>query len=221
MKSYAVLSDIHSNFVALRTIMDQIDSEGIDSILCAGDLVGYNSQPNQVLDELRRRGAACIRGNHDDAVLFPNLESQMNALAAGAIRWTRLNLTSANSTFLNSLQPTLIMDDIAVYHGSPFDPYEYIYEDMIDEKTALASGRILTVLGHTHVPYVKKIAGVTVLNPGSVGQPRDGDARGSYAIIRGDDVAIRRVVYDIERVIDSNMEAKLPSELSERLRWGV
>lgn len=221
MRSCAVLSDIHSNFVALRTVLEQIDMEGIDTILCAGDLVGYNSQPNQVLDELQRRGVECIRGNHDDAVLFPNLERQMNSLAAEAIRWTRLNLTTANSSFLSALQPALNLEDIAIYHGSPLDPYEYVYEDMVDEKIALASGKKLTVLGHTHVPFVRNLAGVTVFNPGSVGQPRDGDARASYAIVEGQEVVVRRVAYDIESIIESNTAAKLPSALSERLRWGV
>lgn len=218
---YAVISDVHSNFIALEKVLEQVDAEGIDTILCSGDLVGYNSQPNQVVEELKRRGVRCIRGNHDDALVTPTGTWNMNSLASEAIMWTRSHLSADNVSFIGSLPGTLVVDGTALFHGSPFDPYEYIYEDMVDEKLALASGRPVTVLGHTHVPYIRHVAGVMVVNPGSVGQPRDGDARASFAIIDGDSAEIRRVPYDIEGIVESNMAAGLPTPLSERLRWGV
>lgn len=221
MTRYALLADIHSNFVALEAVLAQIDGEGVDAIICAGDIVGYNSQPNQVVDEFRRRAIACIRGNHDEAVLLPMQEQAMNSLAAAAVRWTRRQLTGENTGFLDSLRHTITVGDFAVYHGSPFDPYEYIYEDQVDERLAKASGRRFTVLGHTHVPFIRHVSGTSVINPGSVGQPRDGDARASYAIVEGDLIEIRRVPYDIESIVQLNMSAGLPTALSERLRWGV
>ena len=221
MKSYALISDVHSNFVALEAVLNQIDVEGVDAIICAGDIVGYNSQPNQVIDEIRRRAIQCIMGNHDEAVILPVQERTMNSLAAFAVRWTKRRLTGVNTRFLESLKQTLTFDGFAVYHGSPFDPYEYIYEDQVDERLALASSSRFTVLGHTHVPFVRRLSGATVINPGSVGQPRDGDARASYAIVEGDKIEIRRVPYDIESIVRLNVSEGLPTPLSERLRWGV
>lgn len=221
MMRYALISDIHSNFVALKVVLESIEAEGVDRVLCAGDAVGYNAQPNQVVNELRNRGIACIRGNHDDALLLPNLESMMNSLAVAAIRWTRDHLTEENTRFIAGLKPELMTEDVAVFHGSPFDPYEYIYEHMVDERLALFSGKGVTVLGHTHVPYIRAAGGRRVINPGSVGQPRDGDARASFALLNGDSAEIRRVAYDIESTVDANVAAGIPSPLSERLRWGV
>ncbi len=221
MTRYALISDVHSNFVALDRVLDQIDGEGVDVTICAGDLVGYNSQPNKVVDELRRRGIVCIMGNHDEAVVSPDSAGMMNSLAAEAIRWTRAELTDENTRFIASLKQSAVVDEIAVYHGSPQDPYEYIYEDMVDERFASSSGRRFTLLGHTHVPFVRRVSGFTVVNPGAVGQPRDGDARASFAILERDAVEIRRVPYDIESIVELNTRAGLPSALSERLRWGV
>ncbi len=221
MTRYALISDIHSNHVALLAVLREIDEQGVDSIVCAGDIVGYNSQPNEVIAELRKRRIYCIRGNHDEAMLEPGGERLMNSLAAEAIRWNREHTEGENRDFISSLTTSITLDDMAVYHGSPFDSNEYIYADMVDEKLASKSGKWVTVLGHTHVPYVREVGGKMVVNPGSVGQPRDGDARASYAILDGKECVICRVVYDIEDVVRSNEAASLPQPLSERLRWGV
>ncbi len=221
MKRYAVISDIHSNHVALMRVLEEIDMEGVDEILCAGDIVGYNSQPNQVIDEFRKRHITSIMGNHDAAAISPNLGSRMNSLASEVIRWTQHQLSPDNAHFIASLGTSLLLDELAIYHGSPLDPDEYVYEEQVDEKLALVSGKDVTVMGHTHVPFVKRISGAVVINPGSVGQPRDGDARASFAILRGKAATITRVHYDIESIVSANISAGLPLPLSERLRWGV
>jgi len=220
MKKYGVISDIHSNFPALREVMQRLDREGVEEILCAGDIVGYNSMPNEVLDLLRDRKVGCILGNHDRYVVRPDYNN-MNALAIAAIRWTVKNLTIENTTFLKNLEESMILDEIAMYHGSPFEPDEYTYEEMVDERLIARSGKHLTILGHTHVPFIKKISSAMVLNPGSVGQPRDGDARASCAVISKSEQQIIRVPYDVEEIISQNALHDMPAPLSERLRWGV
>ncbi len=220
MKKYGVISDIHSNFPALREVMQHLDREGVEEILCAGDIVGYNSMPNEVVDLLRNRKVLCILGNHDRCVIRADYNS-MNALAVAAIRWTAKNLTVENTAFLKNLVDSMVLDDVAMYHGSPFDPDEYTYEEMVDERLIVRSGKPLTILGHTHVPFIKKLSSATVLNPGSVGQPRDGDARASCAVISKSERQIIRVPYDVEEIISQNTLQDLPDPLSERLRWGV
>lgn len=220
MKKYGVISDIHSNYPALREVMRRFDDEGVDGILCAGDIVGYNSMPNEVINLLRDRDATCILGNHDRTAVSADYNS-MNALAIAAIRWTVSILTPENMNFLKSLGESAILPEIAIYHGSPFEPDDYTYEDMVDERLAAYSGTPFTVLGHTHVPFVKKMSSATVMNPGSVGQPRDGDARASCIILSEAEQRIVRVPYDVEMLISNNMKCGLPLPLSERLRWGV
>ncbi len=201
-------------------MLRRLDDDGVDDILCAGDIVGYNAMPNEVIDTLRKRKAICILGNHDRSALNADYDA-MNALAVAAVRWTVSALKAENMDFLKGLHDSAKLDDVAVFHGSPFGRDDYTYEDMVDDRLAARSGKPYTVLGHTHVPFIRKLASATVLNPGSVGQPRDGDARASCAILSASGGTIIRVPYDIEEIISLNMESGLPLPLSERLRWGV
>ena len=220
MKKYGVISDIHSNYPALREVMRRLDAEGVDDILCAGDIVGYNSMPNEVIKLLRDRGTTCILGNHDRSAAREDYTS-MNALAATALRWTVSQLKPENIDFLKSLHESAELGEIAIFHGSPFGPDDYTYEDLVDERLAAYSCKPFTVLGHTHIPFVKRMSSATVLNPGSVGQPRDGDARASCIVLSESKQSIVRVPYDVEEIISNNMKHGLPAPLSERLRWGV
>ncbi|MBX8631242.1 MAG: YfcE family phosphodiesterase [Thermoplasmata archaeon] len=220
MRRTAIISDIHSNFPALTAVFAVIDNEGADRILCAGDLVGYNSMPNEVIELLRKRGVISIAGNHDIGAVTRDY-SRMNALASKALQLNLSMITESNLSYLRSLKRSEFLDDIAIYHGSPSDTDEYIFEDMVDERLASQSGKHITVLGHTHIPYIRSVGSYVVVNPGSVGQPRDGDARASFLLLSGDRADIRRVPYDIEEIAERNSAAGIPLPLSERLRWGV
>ncbi|MBX8639518.1 MAG: YfcE family phosphodiesterase [Thermoplasmata archaeon] len=220
MKKIAVISDIHSNMPALSAVFRHIEKEQVDEVICAGDIVGYNAMPNEVIELLREKNVISIAGNHDSSAVTGNYE-RMNSLAARALELNVSATSSENFRYLRELKPNARLDGIAVFHGSPFDPDEYVYEDMADAKIIEASGKQLTVLGHTHIPYVKRIGKMTVMNPGSVGQPRDGDARASFAIIDGNSIEIRRTHYDIDSIFRENMKSGIPLPLSERLRWGV
>ena len=220
----AIISDIHGNLPALKAVLD--DMGKVELIICAGDLVGYNPYPNEVIQEVKMRKMICIRGNHDRAVIYDDYSS-MNGYAASAAMWTKRNLTRANMEYLLSLRDNIIFDyhgkKIASHHGAPFDEDFYVYpEDATEDLLNYDNGDIL-ILGHTHVPFIKNFGKRYIINPGSVGQPRDGDPRASYIIADIDNLifTLRRVKYDIEEVVSRIHEENLPPFLGERLYYGI
>ncbi len=219
----ALISDIHGNLPALKIVLEQI--EDADLILCAGDLVGYNPWPNEVIWEIRRRNIPCIRGNHDRAVVM-NDYSYFNRYAAIAAMWTREQLSSENMKYLISLRDSLVLEyeghRIAMHHGAPFDEDYYVYPEEANEELLDYDNADILILGHTHVPFVKMFGKRVIINPGSVGQPRDGDPRASYALvdIKKRKYEIIRVQYPIQEVYDKIMEENLPIFLGERLFMG-
>ncbi len=221
----ALISDIHGNLPALKVVMERIEESGVKLILCAGDLVGYNPWPNEVIWEIRRREIPCIRGNHDRAVIFDDY-SHFNPYAAAAAKWSREQLSEENMNYLISLKDHMLWSwenfRISVHHGAPFDEDYYVYPDMADESLLEYENPDVLVLGHTHVPFIKKFTKGVIINPGSVGQPRDGDPRASYALVdlkRGI-YKIIRVEYPIDEVADKIMEVGLPEFLARRLYIG-
>lgn len=222
-----IISDIHANDVALRAVLDAIGDHDIDRLLCAGDLVGYNTAPNTVIELLQDHDAVCVQGNHDAAVGDQGLAVRFNPAARDAIEWTREELTTVHQEFLAGL-PLRFHDeaaDLEMVHGSPINPLEeYVGPDKLSSAFLQHQfddpPRIL-VTGHTHVPHAETIEDTLCVNPGSVGQPRDGDPRASYAIIEtdGPDVEHHRVEYDIEQVVGQTREV-MGDRTAERLRHG-
>ncbi len=222
---HAFISDVHANLIALEAVLNEIDSLDIDKISCAGDVVGYYSFPNETVDLFRSRRIASIAGNHDRSALS-NDTTWMNSLAAEAVTWTHDHLSPNSKDFLTSLNKNLILEAperIGIYHGSPVDQDEYVYEEAALPYLLEVCNCHLLVLGHTHVPFVRRFEAGTILNPGSVGQPRDGDPRASFATIDTDseEITIHRVGYNIEEVVRKTIEAGLPESLGERLRFGL
>ena len=219
----ALISDIHGNLPALKVVLERI--EDADAILCAGDLVGYNPWPNEVIWEIKMRNIPCIRGNHDRAVIYDDY-SRFNPYAATAASWTRAQLTEENMKYLYSLKDNLILEvegkRIAVHHGAPFDEDRYIYPADVTEELLGYDNADILVLGHTHVPFVKVFDSGVIINPGSVGQPRDGDPRASYALVdlKNRKYEIKRVEYPIDEVYEKIIEEGLPAFLGERLYIG-
>lgn len=221
----ALISDIHSNIHALEAVMEDIDTLGVEETICAGDLVGYYPFPNETISLLRRRGVKSILGNHDRAVIHFNTVG-MNRLAADAARWTSENINADNVDYLKTLRSSMRMEIgdnvISVCHGSPRDDDEYLYEiDTSLDLLEICECDFL-VTGHTHIPFVRKFHEGMIINPGAVGQPRDGDRRASYAILDTEhgDVTICRKSYDIESIHNKVMEVGLPPFLAERLEYG-
>jgi putative phosphoesterase len=224
-----VISDVHGNFTALNAVLR--DAGKIDRALCAGDIVGYGPDPNECVEVLSAKKVNSIAGNHDVALVTGNV-SGMNVLAARAVEVNRQHIGFYSKLWLESLSIELNKRfegiSIAVYHGSPSDPLnEYVFPgealkkfDRFFDKTKAD----ILILGHTHVPFVNRMNSKILLNPGSVGQPRDGDPRSSYIIIEINekDISIspKRVEYDIEEVRTRMKSKGLPGFLSERLFLG-
>lgn len=218
----ALLADIHANLPALVSVLEEV---GDLPKFCCGDLVGYNPFPNEVIEIVKREKIVSILGNHDHAVLTGDT-SWFNPTAKKAIEWTRKELTSENTGFLKNL-PKTYENSLCMMHGGPRDPLEeyvfpedpeYVFLDLFNY-----TKRKIIVLGHTHMPFVKKIDGRLIFNPGSVGQPRDGDSRASYAILDTEkgEAEIRRIEYDIEKTAKKITEKGLPGRLAMRLFSGV
>ncbi len=205
----AFIADVHANLIAFDAVLNEIDRLGTERIICAGDAVGYYPQPNEVIELLRSRGITSILGNHDRAVIRINPVG-MNRIAAEAVLWTAKHIKAENSI------------PIGVFHGSPRDDDEYFYEvDASGELLEMCDCKML-VVGHTHIPFVKRLRDGVILNPGSVGQPRDGDPRASFLTFdsESETMEIRRVEYDIASVERRVTEAGLPQFLGERLKYG-
>lgn len=241
----AVMADIHSNLEALQAVLGRIEALDANEIICLGDIVGYNADPNACVDIVRGRNIKCILGNHD--VCAANLEEPdgFNPLARRAVLWTRAELTDENRLYLRNLPREQRVKDLFLFHGSIHDTNRYILymSDAADNFALLTGmGHFLRVgfFGHTHVRAVLSYSRGAVsvefssdlqlaeknhylINPGSVGQPRDGDPRASFLVYDSDEhrVIFSRVEYDIQACQDKIIRAGLPSGLAERLVSGV
>lgn len=227
-RKVAFISDVHSNLEALNAVLGRL---GDEELFCLGDLVGYGSNPNEVIELLEERGAVSLLGNHDAAVLTGDT-SWFNSTAAIAAKWTTKQLSERSVAYLRKLplQIRVDLDGVSTYlaHGSPDDNLrEYVdpvtHADLFGHYlTRLDVG--LVGLGHTHLPFVWTGDGGTVFNPGSVGQPRDGDWRASFAVVdfeRGKpDVKLQRTEYDCDKTAEKIVKAGLPSSLGRRLLRG-
>ena len=240
---YGILSDIHSNFDALTAVLRELDGLGMDALVCLGDIVGYGPSPNECCDLLRARGCIAIAGNHDEAAVSPEEADNFNALARAAIAWTRDKLSPSSREFLRSLSREQRFESFVIVHGAPIFHFEYIL-NVIDAQEAFERVTApITFIGHTHVAEVyfqdeqrrtfhQRLSGGGriqvmpdyryIINPGSVGQPRDRNPQASFAYF--DDTAgvieVRRVTYDVMRVRERMEQAKLPAQLSDRLATG-
>lgn len=226
----AIISDIHSNYEALKAVWKEIKEAEI--IVCLGDLVGYGASPNEVVEFMRKyieKGKVmCVRGNHDNAIAF-GADWHFNPYARQAVRWHQRVMTPENLEFLRRLPVRLFFNygdrSYHMVHGSPRAPLdEYLFPWLPDSEFADCLRYIREddlLVGHTHVPMVKEIQGRRIINPGAVGQPRDGDWRASYAILYEDGkVEFYRVEYDVETAASKIIEAGLPVFLAERLFEG-
>jgi putative phosphoesterase len=201
----AVISDIHSNFEALKVVLDYLDKQDVSEIYCLGDVVGYYSQVNECCNLLRERNIPCLMGNHDwymaSGGFCPRSKSVNDCLV-----YQRRVISSENLNWLKTFKFQFEIDKIKMVHGGWSDPVdEYINEPTFDYFNKI-EGEIF-VSGHTHIQQLKKMNDKLYLNPGSVGMPRDNDPRAAFAIINGSDILLGRVEYDIDRVCHLMAEA--------------
>ncbi len=208
---------MHANLPALEAVLDEAPRV---QLLHAGDVVGYNPYPAEVIELMREKRILSVLGNHDYAVLTGDV-SAFNPVAARAIAWTRSVLEREHLEYLSQLELELRMNSLCCVHGSPGDAlWEYVHPGEGLELHLRNAGAEMLVLGHTHVPFYRKLGSGAVLNPGSVGQPRDGSPLASFAVLRGEEVEMLRVEYPVHRVAKEILRAGLPAVLAQRLYSG-
>jgi putative phosphoesterase len=226
-----VISDIHSNLDAFQAVIGNLPP--YDSLLFLGDLVGYGPHPNEVVEQLQQlQPATVLMGNHDYAAVTGDA-SGFSPHAEIAVEWTRRHIKPKNlayiSRFHSSARVELSNTRFALFHGSPRDPLsEYIFPgipDPLARKVIQSAAAPLVLLGHTHMPMIYSFEGEMLANPGSVGQPRDGDPRAAFAVLTLSDgkfsFEIKRVDYDVDAVASKIIEAGLPEFLANRLYTGM
>jgi diadenosine tetraphosphatase ApaH/serine/threonine PP2A family protein phosphatase len=239
----AVLSDIHGNLHALEAVLRDVDSESVDEVWCLGDVVGYGARPNECCAVVEARAAVALCGNHDLAVLGTIDITDFSGDAGTAARWTAGVLEDDRRAWLGSLKPSGRRDGVGLYHASPRDP---VWEYVLSEHVALLSLRAtrdpLVLVGHSHVALALGLEGDAVagglapagtevdlrgrrflLNPGSVGQPRDGDARAAWLLLdlAAGSASFRRVDYPVAETQAEIRAADLPETLASRLEHGI
>ena len=242
---YAVISDIHGNLEALEAVLEDVP-DVVEEIYCLGDVIGYGASPNECCESVRSYEMPVISGNHDLAVTDLSTDlAWFNPVAAAAIEWTREQLTPDNAEFLRTRPRMLQSEETLFVHGSVRDPDEYILNGAV----ARANLAVLTAdypnvqvcfFGHTHVKTVVPSpdgpssgshdtldltsGGPYLVNPGSVGQPRDGDTFASYVLVENTQdetrIAYRFVEYDVEKAQAKIRAAGLPGMLADRLAQG-
>ena len=221
-----IISDIHSNLDALVKVLKELKLEGVEDIFCCGDIVGYNAYPNECIQMIRENKIKTVMGNHDLSVITGDT-SNFNELATEAVEWTSRELYPSSLKFLSALPREMRLDisgvKIYITHGSPRSISEYIFPNIpasyILEQVKDSD---IILLGHTHFPMIKRASGKIIINPGSVGQPRDLDPRGAYAIldITHHKAEIKRFDYDIKKASEAVFNRGLPYFLGERLFYG-
>jgi predicted phosphodiesterase len=239
----AVVSDIHSNLHALEAVLASIAEEAPDELWCLGDLVGYGPRPNECCATVAARADVCLAGNHDLAVRGTIDVEEFHGDAGIAATWTREVLEPQWKELLDGLEPAGSAHGVALYHGSARDPvWEYVLSDEAALATLELADSPLVLVGHSHVALQVvqsgdeltggvapdgrelELDGVrALLNPGSVGQPRDGDPRAAYLLLDLDaqQARFRRVEYDVEQTQREMRDAGLPEMLAGRLALGL
>ncbi|WP_137284073.1 metallophosphoesterase family protein [Halorussus salinisoli] len=214
-----VLSDVHSNRVAFEAVLE--DATDVDTLVCAGDVVGYNPWPAECVETVREREIPTVMGNHDRAVAS-DTAFRFNAMAKAGVEHARERLSDDQLDWLGGLpnERREFDDRVKIVHGHPDDPDHYTMPDEFSPD--LLGDEDVLVMGHTHVQHAEAYAEGIVMNPGSVGQPRDGDPRAAYSVLDLDDLMVeqRRVEYDVAAVQEAVEEAGLPAKIGNRLEYG-
>ncbi len=239
----AVISDIHGNRQAFEAVLEAVAASDASELWCLGDLVGYGADPDMCVALASEHAAVCLAGNHDLAVTGEVSLQEFSRGASIAVQWTREVISAAHMEFLKGLRPQGQEGPVGLYHASPRDPvWEYVLSALLAELCLNEQSHRLCLIGHSHVPlsFVRHEGELTtgeprregaqldvsggewLLNPGSVGQPRDGDPRAAWMLLDLDDLtaSFRRTDYDIAGAAAAIRAARLPDSLAERLEYG-
>ncbi|MBW6466311.1 MAG: metallophosphatase family protein [Brevefilum sp.] len=238
-----IISDVHANLTALDAVL--ADAGEFSRVLCLGDLVGYGPDPNQCFERVRTLpGLQCVKGNHDAAILGEIETLAFNNEARASLAWLETELSLANRNWLSGLDELKVIGHITLAHGSPRNPvWEYILDVSTARKNMRQFETPICLVGHTHLPCIYQMEGEhllstrhqqmvqdepfrleykSIVNPGSVGQPRDHDPRSAYMIYDDEDDSwtYHRVAYDVSQVQERILAAGLPKRHAYRLEEG-
>lgn len=236
----ALLSDMHGNSAATEAVLAEIDAASPDEIICLGDLVGYGARPNEVIDLIRERAIPTIMGNYDDGVGFDRddcgcayKDDGERERGQASLMWTRTTVDDERKAYLRTFAPEFRREAngvrIRFVHGSPRRMNEYLFEDRDErslERIAATADADVLVFGHTHKPWQRKIGDVLFVNTGSVGKPKDGDARACWVLLTVHDdgtvhMDTRRVEYDIAAMVAAIRAADgLPDHFAADIETG-
>jgi predicted phosphodiesterase len=238
-----VISDIHGNAAALEAVLAALEEEDLDAVWCLGDLVGYGPEPNRCCELVAQRADLCLVGNHDLGVIGSIPLDEFSPDAAVAARWTENVLSDSSRSYLESLAPQAEVAGVELYHASPRDPvWDYVLSEPVARESLEITHAAVVMVGHSHVPLamilengrangglapggheVDLARGRWLLNPGSVGQPRDNDPRAAYVLLDLDArrAQFRRVEYEVEKTQAAILERGLPEMLAQRLALGL
>jgi diadenosine tetraphosphatase ApaH/serine/threonine PP2A family protein phosphatase len=239
----AAITDVHANLPALEAVLAAVDAAGIEQTWCLGDVLGYGVEPDACAELVRERCDVCLAGNHDMAVLGELDVASFSEAAADAVAWTRDNVAEATLEFLRELQPSGEREGLGLFHASPRDPvWEYVLSSEQADAGMDAQSNRVGLIGHSHVALffnrpedgetrgaqasdgalLDLSRGSWLVNPGSVGQPRDGDPRAAWLEIdtAAETACFHRVPYDVASAAEPILAAGLPARLGERLYTG-
>lgn len=228
----AVISDIHANLYALINVLEDIDYEKVDTIICLGDLVGYGPHPNEVVSMIKRRNILCIKGNYDNSVTDNEFsyirETDINRFS---LPWAVDELRAANRTYLKELPSTLTLNicdkKILFVHGSPSSINEYLLADKENTIQAIKSiSEDVLVCAHTHIPSTKQIGDKVYINVGSVGKPKIGRPNSTYCIMEitkesGITVKFKEVKYEVHKIVKDMTMLNFPAPLIQSFEKGI
>jgi len=234
---YAVISDIHGNLEALKSVLKSIKKNGVDEILCLGDIVGYGPNPNECVERIKKMGIKTVVGNHDYVMVDDSWLEHFNPAAKLAALWTKALLKSENLQYLACLPFTVRLPDILLVHGSPIKPGRFHYIFNAIEALSQLNGfqEKICFVGHSHYPAIFTSDGDVfkdgaelkdsvryIINVGSVGQPRDKNPSACYGLLDTDSLtfSLVRIDYYIKKTAKKIMKAGLPVFLAERLFEG-
>lgn len=239
----ALISDVHGNLPAFGAVLDDVRRASVEAIWCLGDLVGYGAQPDECVALARESCELCLVGNHDLLVIGRLDVGAFSPGAATAARWTWEHISTETARYLEQLAPQHSGRAIGLYHASPRDPvWEYVLSPVLADSCIEAMDERVSAVGHTHVALfferrdatptrgehapagtaVDLSTGDWLINPGAVGQPRDGDPRAAWLLLDLESWSAewRRVPYEIDAAARAIRDAGLPSQLADRLYYG-
>ncbi|HWH69282.1 MAG TPA: metallophosphoesterase family protein [Candidatus Sulfotelmatobacter sp.] len=237
---FAIIADIHSNLEAFQVVLEDIKQQQCTHYACLGDIVGYNANPKECLDIVRRMSIPCVKGNHDEYCSIEEATEGFNPAAAEAVNWTRKQLTDEDKQWLRDLKYSRMVTNFTIVHATLDGPqrWGYVFDKLAAAASFTYQNTAVCFFGHTHVPVAfvrdSMVRGGTYskfkvepgkkyfVNVGAVGQPRDNNPKAAYVVYDMDEstIELRRLDYDIAATQKKILEAGLPPRLAERLAFG-